>query len=234
MTEIERADSFGDAARRADGLAPVRALVEPLCRAHGVDLVSVGWVSERAGRTLRVTIERRTGDDGAPTDLEARGWGVTLSDCADLSRDISQALDHDDVVSGSYLLEVSSPGLERELHCEADFVRFRGMLARVKLAKPAPDGQRLLRGTIEAVALDAGTLTMHVDKKAITVPLADVVAANLVFEMTPAPRPSDASKGGSKHKGKAGKAGGPKGRASNAASAARATSKRSQSKGSGA
>ena len=165
-----------------------QALVAPLCAAHGVDLVSLEWA---AGRTLRLTIERRS---EAPEDPNAQsGWGVSLDDCADLSRDVSHALDADDFIPGHYSLEVSSPGLERDLYDEADFRRFIGFVAKVKLAKPAPDGQRLLRGTILSLTGSeaSAALTMRVDNKEITVPFESVASANLVYEL-----PSSTQKGG--------------------------------------
>jgi ribosome maturation factor RimP len=224
-TELASADTRG--------LAAVRALVLPLCRAHAVELVSVAWVTERAGRTLRVTIERPVPNE----DVSTRGWGVTLEDCAELSRDISQAIDHEEgAVSGSFHLEVSSPGLERDLQSIEDFIRFQGMLARAKLARPAPDGQRVLRGKIVAVDGEPGEerLTMFVDKKEITVPFADVSEANLVFEMTAAPRgsprgSSSSSSSGSQSRSRRASRSARQGGASRAAP----SKKRSQSKGSG-
>ncbi len=169
----------------------VKTLLAPVARAHAVDVVSVRWVTEHAARTLRVTIERRVAASGAHAGLatdgsDGVGWGVSLDDCAEVSRDLSAALDdHEDDVPGQYNLEVSSPGLDRELYSAADFTRFSGRTAKVKLGKPAPDGQRLLRGTINALSGPAGAelLTMLVDGKSITVPFANVNEANLVFEL---------------------------------------------------
>ncbi len=145
-----------------------------------------------AGRVLRVTIERRP-KPGAPPEDPARpsGWGVTLDDCADLSRDLSRVLDEDDFMPPAYTLEVSSPGLERELRGPEDFRRFQGFAARVKLRRPASDGQRLLRGVIASVDGPAGgeALAMRVDGKIITVPFEAVSDANLVYELPKAPAP---------------------------------------------
>lgn len=173
-------------------IARVRAIAAPLCLAHRVQLVDVAWGTEHGSRVLRVTIERRLAD-GQHSSTE--GWGVTLEDCADVSRDLSQALDADEsAVPGSYNLEVSSPGLERALLSIDDFVRFTGKLARAKLSRPAPDKQKLLRGEIVSLTGDAGSelLTMRVDGKALTVPFADVASANLVFELAPAPKKAPA------------------------------------------
>ena len=166
-------------------LERVRALVEPLCAARAIDLVDVAWGSEAGQRVLRVTIERLAAQ--AP---HADGWGVSLEDCAELSREISRDLDAHDTVPFAYTLEVSSPGLERELTGGDDFRRFVGLLAKAKLSRPAPDGQRLLRGTIVSVDGSPGgeILTMHVDKKDLAVPLAVVTQGNLVYVLQKASR----------------------------------------------
>jgi ribosome maturation factor RimP len=161
-------------------LAKVRAVVAPALAAHGVSLVDVEWETDRAGWVLRVTIERE-GSAASPTH------GVTLDDCADVSRDVSALLDADEaLIPQHYHLEVSSPGIDRPLRTEADFARFAGQVAKVKLARPAPDGQRLLRGPLDAAP--AGRVAVLVDGKRIEVPFADVVEARLVFEMGGQPK----------------------------------------------
>jgi ribosome maturation factor RimP len=159
-------------------LGRVRATVEPVLVAHGVTLVEVVFLTERTGWTLRLTIER-------PGTAEASG-GVTLADCAEVSRDVSTILDLKDLIPHRYHLEVSSPGLDRPLRSPDDFARFRGKLAKVKLARPAPDGQRVLRGTLDEAA--AGSVAVRVDGKRIEVPYADVTEANLVFELEAQPK----------------------------------------------
>jgi ribosome maturation factor RimP len=186
----------GTAEREIKGgvdLGRVRAAIGPILSAHGVELSDLEFLTERAGWTLRVTIER-------PGASDASG-GITLDDCAEVSRDVSQVLDVEDLIPHHYNLEVSSPGIERPLKTEADFVRFRGKPAKVKLARPAPDGQRLLRGTL--VEAPAGAIAVIVDGKRIEVPYGDVVAANLVFELETQPKPTrkaktDKSGGGAK------------------------------------
>jgi ribosome maturation factor RimP len=184
----------------------VRELAGPLCLAHGVVLVDVAWATERGARILRVTIERLTHDGKGRTPEE--GWGVALDHCADLSRDLSEALDRDDVVPGAYNLEVSSPGLERELTSPADLQRFVGRLAKVKLSRPAPDGQRALRGALVSVAPSSSEpsealLTMRVDNKNVTVPVSDVAHANLVFELSATLSKEGPSRSGPSKRGQA-------------------------------
>jgi len=162
-------------------LAKVRSVVAPALAAHGVSLVDVEWQTDRAGWVLRVTIERE-GSALSPTH-----HGVTLDDCADVSRAVSALLDADEaLIPQHYHLEVSSPGIDRPLRTEADFARFAGQPAKVKLARPAPDGQRLLRGPLDAAP--AGRVAVVVDGKRVEVPFADVVEAHLVFEMGGQPK----------------------------------------------
>ncbi|WP_437973534.1 ribosome maturation factor RimP [Sorangium sp. So ce295] len=159
-------------------LGRVRDAVAPVLASHGITLVDLEWITERAGWTLRFTIEREGVDDA--------GGGVTLEDCADVSRDVSSVLDVEDLIPNHYNLEVSSPGLDRRLRTAAEFARFLGRTAKVKLARPAPDGQRLLRG--ELLEAPEGQVAVLVDGKRIAVPFADVVEARLVFELTAQPK----------------------------------------------
>ena len=171
-------------------LGRARAAIAPVLAAHDVSLCELEWLTDRGHWTLRLTIER-------PGSAEVSG-GVTLEDCAEVSRDVSAVLDAEDLVPHAYQLEVSSPGLDRPLRSAADFARFAGRTARVKLSAPAPDGQRLLRGPLAAAG--EGKVAVLVDGKRIEVPLADVVEARLVFELAPQPK-----KGGRQGKGGSGK-----------------------------
>ncbi len=167
-------------------LARVRDAITPVLGAHKVTLVDLVWVTERVGWTLRVTIERVVAQSAV--SAWAMG-GVTLEDCSEVSRDISSVLDVTDLIPHRYNLEVSSPGLDRPLKTEADFVRFVGHTVKVKLSTPAADGQRVLRGTLTEAG--GGSITVEVDDKPLRAALTDVAAANLVFEM---PSSSSSSK----------------------------------------
>jgi ribosome maturation factor RimP len=167
-------------------LARIRGAIAPVLSARGVSLVDLEWATDRGGWVLRVTIEREGSLD--------QGGGVTLDDCADVSRDVSAALDADeDLVSPHYSLEVSSPGLDRPLRTQAEFARFTGKLARVKLSRPAPDGQRLLRGPLAEAP--EGRIAVIVDGKRVEAPFADVSEANLVFELAAQPKLTPGRKG---------------------------------------
>jgi ribosome maturation factor RimP len=170
-------------------LGRVRDAVAPVLASHGVTLVDLEWTTERAGWTLRLTIERQDADHADDV-----GGGVTLEDCADVSRDVSSVLDVEDLIPNHYNLEVSSPGLDRRLRTAAEFARFLGRTAKVKLSRPASDGQRLLRG--ELLEAPEGQVAVLVDGKRIAVPFADVVEARLVFELTSQPKPKKGQRQG--------------------------------------
>jgi ribosome maturation factor RimP len=149
----------------------VRAL-DPVLRAHSVDCVELVWRSDRGERVLEVTVEK--------PDTTEPGAGVTLDLLSDVSRDLSAALDVADCIGQRYRLEVGSPGLERTLYGEADFKRFAGRAARVKLKVPVR-GQYVLVGALSGVS-DEMQVLLDVRGEIVSFPLADVDAARLVFE----------------------------------------------------
>src|SRR5262249_38039952 len=117
--------------------------------------------------------------------------GVTHEDCADLSREVGTILDVEDTVpGGSYVLEVSSPGLDRKLSTAADFERFQG--SRVKLTTRDPvNGNRFFEGRLEH--FEAGRLRLDLSDarpkhrakdgaRKMELELANVEKANLVPE----------------------------------------------------
>jgi ribosome maturation factor RimP len=108
--------------------------------------------------------------------------GVTLEDCAQVSRDVEAVLDRDDFIPTSYVLEVSSPGIERELYKLADFEKFTGEDARIKTRQPI-GGQRNFSGRIVAVK---GSEIEFEDRTSgtVTIPSDSVVKANLMVDMS--------------------------------------------------
>lgn len=148
------------------------ALVEPVLHAHGCALVELSFKTERPGWVLRVAIER----EGSTHP----GGGVTVDLCADVSRDLSAVLDPTDLIEQAYQLEVASPGVERTLRSTEELTRFVGQPVKVMLLRPAPDGQRVLRGKLLAVANE--TFEVEVDGKRFDVAVADVKQANLQLE----------------------------------------------------
>ena len=156
-------------------LERVRAVTEPIVVAHGVELFDIEWLGTHHGRILRVSIDRVGQLDG-----DVVSHGVTVSDCSRVSRDLSTALDVEEVIGEAYSLEVSSPGLDRPLITAQDFSRQVGKLAKIHLLAPSHDGQHVLRGQIVVVTEDH--VTMDVDGNEHQFALDAVDKARLVFE----------------------------------------------------
>jgi ribosome maturation factor RimP len=131
--------------------------------ALGFELVEAELSGGRHHRTLRVYI------DGAE--------GVTVDDCAAVSRQLSAILDVEDPITGSYTLEVSSPGLDRPLVTPADFRRFQGATIKVRLLN-ALDGRRNFTGRLLETTPES--VVMEVDQERFNLPLAAIERARLV------------------------------------------------------
>jgi ribosome maturation factor RimP len=162
--------------------------IAPVLRAHGFVGVELIWRTDGQGRVLQVTLEQ---PDGAEP-----GGGVTLDVCSKVSRDLSTALDVLELIDGKYRLEVGSPGLERHLYNLADYRRYSGRLAKLKLAS-AIDGQYVLLGKLSGVDADERVL-IAVDgpeqaQKLYAIKLDDVRSGQLAIDwqemgFSPAPR----------------------------------------------
>jgi ribosome maturation factor RimP len=147
-----------------DVAAKVHALVAPAVEAAGYELVEAQWKHEQPGWIVRLLIDRTP-------------EGVGHSDCERVSREVSALLDVHDVIPHAYVLEVSSPGLDRPLLRPAHFQRFVGQRAKVRL-KTGVDGRKNFTGTI--VDADESRL---VHGRETTLPLGDLDRGQLVFEM---------------------------------------------------
>lgn len=145
--------------------ATIRATVEPVVTGLGYELVGVEYGGGRGNGRLRVYID--TAD------------GVTLDDCAAVSEQLSLALDVDDPIPDAYVLEVSSPGLNRPLFARADFERFCGERVFVRLEQPL-EGRRKFRGLL--VRVDGEDALVEVDGATWRLPLAAVEQAHLIMD----------------------------------------------------
>jgi ribosome maturation factor RimP len=108
--------------------------------------------------------------------------GISLEDCERFSRRFSTAMDVEDFVSFAYVLEVSSPGVNRPLVKEEDFKRFLGENARARTRIPI-EGQRNFKGRIVDVAEGRVTFESAPDKQ-IVVAVADIEKANLIADLS--------------------------------------------------
>ena len=135
--------------------------------AAGIDLVHVEIAGTKRDAVVRLYIDKE--------------GGVTIDDCSSVSRAIEEVLDSEDVIPSKYVLEVSSPGIERELYSLSDFVKFTGSLAKVKLNTEI-DGQKTFVGTI--VEVDGDKITIDDRTKGSTAfTYSDVSKANLKIDL---------------------------------------------------
>jgi ribosome maturation factor RimP len=139
----------------------LQGLLETTVAGLGYELVSVE-LSNR-GRMLRIFI-----------DKPAAG-GITVDDCARVSNQLARVLEVEDIDYDR--LEVSSPGLDRPLKKEADFVRFSGEQARLTLRVPLA-GRRNFTGVMRAVA--GGRLELEIEGGTVSLDLANIEKARLV------------------------------------------------------
>ena len=156
-------------------LEKIRQAAERVAHSEGLEIFDVEWKIGKQ-RLLRIYIDRLP--DPAVPQAAA---GITHKDCERVSEQLSVILDVEDLVPGpSYVLEVSSPGLDRKLIKPADYERFLGRLARIWLNEPV-ENQKYFEGRLAGYA--DGTVKLAVRDREISVPYADIRKANLVVEL---------------------------------------------------
>lgn len=143
----------------------VEQLVRPLLNEQDYELVAADFAKEPQGLTLRIFIDSEN--------------GVTIGDCASVSELISAALDRKDLIKGRYVLEVSSPGIERPLVERKDFAKHKGLKVYVKTFAPI-NGRKRFTGILESVAGDS--FMINCEGKLFSVPYDSVAKAHLVVD----------------------------------------------------
>lgn len=169
---------FGTNLLKPEFVDQIKRLIEPCCAAEGMELVHAEFHREPAGRVLRLYID-------SPQ-------GVTLDDCARISRQASDLIDagleSDNMADDfSYHLEVSSPGPDRPLGKLSDFNRFKGNMAKIKVKPETGDTDsslkkkknKTIRGVLEGIMNDE-TVTIRVGDEIREIPYKDIIRANLV------------------------------------------------------
>lgn len=141
-------------------------LLEPTVERLGFELADLEWRVGSGGGVLRLFIDRDS--------------GITVDDCADVSRQVSALLDVEDPVPGDYNLEVSSPGLDRRLVKASHFERFAGSQVRIRL-KRLVDGRRNYRGRL--LGYTEPNVLVQEGQESFAVPLQEIDSARLVPEL---------------------------------------------------
>ena len=155
-------------------LEKVREAATRVARSLGLEVFDVEWKVGKQ-RLLRVYLDRLPGPENP------EGLGVTHKDCERVSADLSVILDVEDLVPGpSYILEVSSPGLDRKLIKPADYERFVGRLAKIWLNEPV-ENEKYFEGRL--AGFSDGMVKLALKKREVIVPYAGIRKANLVVEL---------------------------------------------------
>jgi ribosome maturation factor RimP len=155
-------------------------IIEERVEALGYEFVELERAGSKTRPILRVRVDVAGGSSGEP------GTGVTVDDCVKVSRALEEFLDEKPEVAERYVLEVSSPGVERPLRSRRDFQRYVGKEVAVKLTKAQPDGAKRVEG--ELLGLDdvdgrdvvrlmrsgAGAVELHIPRE-------EIARAHLIF-----------------------------------------------------
>lgn len=143
-------------------------LLDAVAEACGYEIVRVRLMGGEERRRLQIMAER-------PSDGD-----MNVEDCARLSRAVSEVMDATDPIAGEYVLEVSSPGIDRPLTRLKDFTAYEGYEAKVELDRMA-EGRKRFRGVLAGVDDDNIALDVEGETETLLIPFAWVVEAKLVL-----------------------------------------------------
>jgi ribosome maturation factor RimP len=151
----------------------VLAAVTPILTAHRVDGVELLFKTDRGGWVLELTIEK-------PAE-RMPGAGITVDLCSEISRELSAALDVADCIPHRYRLEVGSPGVERALYSHADYERFAGQVAKLKLKQPR-NSEYAITGVLSGLSPEKRVLIQSERGELIELALDEIDNGHLVFD----------------------------------------------------
>ena len=144
---------------------------------NGLELYNSEFVKEGKDWFLRVYIDRQQEEETEETEDKEEVY-VSTDDCEKVSRFLSEELDRLDPIEQNYYLEVSSPGLDRELIKEKDFIRFCGRLVDISLYK-AIDGKKTYQGILKGLTEDNSIVITDEKEEEIEFPREQVAKARL-------------------------------------------------------
>lgn len=130
--------------------AAIEELVSPIVGDKGFEIVDIEYVKEAGEYYLRVFLDKE--------------GGISLNDCEAVSRELSEILDVKDPIKDNYFLEVSSPGLDRPLKKDKDFVRYQGRDVEIKLYKPL-NGSKQFEGELVGLNEDKNIVVIIDDNE---------------------------------------------------------------------
>lgn len=151
--------------RREEYEQKAEALLAPIVEEAGFELVDVEYVKEAGNWYLRGYIDKP--------------GGITVNDCEDVSRIFSDRLDEDDFIEDSYIMEISSPGLDRPLKKDKDFARSMGKAVEIRTYRPI-DRQKEFSGVL--TAYDDNSVTIDEDGSLRTFDRKEIALIRLMIE----------------------------------------------------
>lgn len=147
-------------------LEEIKDKITPLLTKKDIELVELRMARARGRSILRFLVDKPS--------------GITLDECTRLNQELGRALDQENIIQESYILEVSSPGLDRPLEATRDFQRCYGQVVKIVL-RQGIDRQNVWEGTV--VAVDDRNLTIQTEAgKRLQIPRANIARARLVIE----------------------------------------------------
>ena len=145
----------------------VRELVTPVAEEMGYYIWDVEFVKEGADKYLRITIDNEE--------------GITIDDCEKFHRAIDPVLDEADPISEAYILEVSSPGIERELKCDDHIFACVDWDVEVKLYAPDEKGRKILKGVLGGLD-DEGRILVKVGEEELALERKSVAKVRTTYD----------------------------------------------------
>lgn len=142
-------------------------LLDPVAEAAGYEIVRLRLMGGAERRRLQVMAERPDGE-------------MVVEDCAILSRKISEVMDAADPIAGEYVLEVSSPGIDRPLTRPKDFETYEGYEVKLELDRLA-EGRKRFRGVLAGLEGDQVAIDLEGEAETALIPIAWVIEAKLVM-----------------------------------------------------
>ena len=143
----------------------LRELIEPIILSEEMDLIDIEYLRESRGWILRIYIDKE--------------GGVNLNHCSQISEQIGDLIEIKDLIPHSYFLEVSSPGLNRPLKKEKDFITYVGETIKVKTFKPI-DQKRNFQGKL--LGYKEGKVIMRLDSQEVHIPFSLISKANIQYQ----------------------------------------------------
>jgi ribosome maturation factor RimP len=142
-------------------------LLDPVAEAAGYEIVRLRLMGGAERRRLQIMAERPDGE-------------MVVEDCAKLSRKVSEVMDAADPIAGEYVLEVSSPGIDRPLTRPKDFEAYEGYEAKIELDRLA-EGRKRFRGKLAGLEGDQVAVDLEGEDETALIPLSWIIEAKLVL-----------------------------------------------------